>query len=164
MAPAVRWTRRGLARTVLGIVVVNLDTDLPLLAPEEQRFLDLTNSARAEHDLPALQPNNRLQSLARWKAGELARFDLLSHSLPDGSGLAEHLARFGLANAYAGENASVAEPWLGANVDVNHAKLIASPNHLANLLRPEMTHAGMASALGPGGLYSVQIFAVMHSE
>ncbi|MFO0850631.1 MAG: CAP domain-containing protein [Gemmataceae bacterium] len=138
---------------------------LPLLAAwlalpgavVELATLAETNRPRAEAGIARLVSDPALTRLAREHAATMARLNQLGHDL-DGRTFAERIAASKLRLTKAAENVAqgpqsprqAVESWL------------MSPGHRANLLDPDLTHVGVATAAAADGTrYWIQVFAAL---
>jgi hypothetical protein len=112
---------------------------------EEADFLARINAYRAENNFPPLAISAGLTRTATWLSGDMAAKGYFSHTDSLGRDLTERLRAFGVAGNtiwgenIAGGNASAAETF---------AQFAASPEHNANMLRPEFTTIGIGRAHG----------------
>lgn len=108
-------------------------------ADETVRLLTGINRLRTEAGLGLLADNPHLRSAAQAHGADLKNCGLLSHTGCDGSRLDQRLHWAGYAFTAAAEN--LAQGTAGA--DATLAAWINSPGHRQNLLRPDLTEAGM---------------------
>jgi uncharacterized protein YkwD len=119
-----------------------LDGDEALDA-EEQAFLGLINTYRAQNGLGPLAVSPAMTRAAAWMSADMASKNYFSHTDSLGRSAFVRLAAFGYAASTMAEN--VAAGNAGAQATFNQWK--ASPGHNANML-----HAGV-SAIGIGRAY-----------
>ncbi len=112
---------------------------------EEADFLARINAYRAQNNLAPLAIDAGLTRTAVWMSGDMAAKSYFSHTDSLGRDLTERLRVFGVTGNtiwgenIAGGNASAAETF---------AQFVASPDHNANMLRPEFTTIGIGRAHG----------------
>jgi len=128
---------------------------LPGNAVLEAALLALTNEARAEAGLGALEHDPDLAQAARHHAAEMADLGYFSHTSPvaENATLAQRVAKDGSFIVTLGENLA-----LVGDTDPAQASTtgwLESPGHRANLLRPRFTHVGFGSATYPDGRVAV---------
>lgn len=126
----------------------------PGLEADEQRMLDMVNSARAKAGLNPLRVDMDLSRLARMKGRDMIDKNYFDHNSPTYGAPFDMMKAAGLAYRYAGENLAGAPA-----VDTAHTSLLNSPGHRANILNPNYTRAGIGVV--SGGRYGkmfVQMF------
>jgi uncharacterized protein YkwD len=112
---------------------------------EEADFFARINAYRAQNNVPPLTISAALTRTAVWLSGDMAAKGYFSHTDSLGRDLTERLRAFGVTGNtiwgenIAGGNASAAETF---------AQFAASPEHNANMLRPEFTTIGIGRAHG----------------
>jgi len=135
--------------------------DAPLSAAEYQ-FVSLVNDYRASVGLNTLVPDRRLSDIARERSREsMAAGGTLTHYDANGQLvivrlLSANYVRYALAGENLAENNY---PW-DQSMAVAHAALLASPEHLYNVVHPAFTEIGIGIA-GPtpqGRFYYTQVF------
>lgn len=118
----------------------------------ERTVFTLTNQARREQGLPALQWSESLARAARYHAAHMAKYRYFAHDtrLPDGRRMspAERIAHFD--SSYAGENIA----WGQRTPQEAVKSWINSPGHRANMLERGSTRLGVGYVRG----YWVQVF------
>lgn len=118
----------------------------------ERAVLNLTNQARREQGLPALQWSESLAKAARYHAGHMAKYRYFDHDthLSDGRRMspAERIAHFD--KNYSGENIA----WGQRTPQDVIKSWINSPGHRANMLNRDSTRLGVGYVRG----YWVQVF------
>lgn len=110
----------------------------------ETTLIELTNQARAQAGLPALQTNATLRQAAQAKAVDMLSRDYWSHLAPDGAEPWQFVSEAGYTYTYAGEN--LAKGF--ATSEGVMAGWLASPGHRANLLGQNYTEIGLAVVNG----------------
>ena len=110
----------------------------------EQQVVDLTNAARAQNGLPPLQVSSSLVVAAQVHSGDMARLNVLDHTLP---GVAQPTLESRAAAV------GYKYSWLGENIAFNYpdapsvvAGWMNSPGHRANILNPNFTEIGVSVA------------------
>ncbi|MHB8917438.1 MAG: CAP domain-containing protein, partial [Desulfocucumaceae bacterium] len=108
------------------------------LNADEQRMLDLVNTARTNAGLKPLQADMALVRLARLKAQDMIANNYFSHTSPTYGSPFDMMKAAGVTYRYAGENLAGAPA-----VDVAHTNLMNSPGHRANILNVNFTKVGI---------------------
>ncbi len=120
------------------------------LSPEEQIMLELINEYRASYGLQPLTLSPVLMTVADWMARDMADNDYFSHTDSRGLGPFERMDHLGYAyNTWRAENLAAASE----NAQILLEYLQRSPGHNENLLRPEFSVIGIASAYNPHSYY-----------
>jgi uncharacterized protein YkwD len=134
----------------------------------ERRIFQLTNDARRQNRLPALDPDDNLTAKAREKSDDMLKNNYFSHTNPEGKTLKDRFHDEKPASirtiSRIGENI-----YMGARLDFStdikiQARLIVdgwmtSPGHRRNILDPSFTHLGVAVSARDKMCYATQIFA-----
>jgi uncharacterized protein YkwD len=107
-------------------------------------LVDLANADRTQLGLPPLAVNSELQDAAQLKANDMAQNGYFAHTSPSGKDPWYWFEQAGYNFSYAGENLAV---YFSDSNDVNTAWM-NSPEHRANLLNPNYTEIGIATAQG----------------
>ena len=124
------------------------------LNADEQRMLDLVNTARTSAGLKPLQADMALVRLARLKAQDMIDKNYFDHTSPTYGSPFDMMRAAGVTYRYAGENLAGAPA-----VDVAHTNLMNSPGHRANILNVNFTKVGIGVVNGgPYGKMFVQMF------
>jgi uncharacterized protein YkwD len=129
----------------------------PSVSDLEAAIVAYTNQERQARGLSPLAVNVQLLGAARHHAGNMARFNLMAHTLSqaDLPDLGSRLNYYDYRYMIAGEN--VAWNYSGAQAVV--AAWMNSPGHRANILNPDFTEIGVGiSYNGAGQLYYCQVF------
>lgn len=116
---------------------------------------DLINQNRANAGLAPLTWNTAAAAAARTRANEIV--SQFSHTRPGGSSGLTALSESGTSFIRAGENLAAGQDTAGEAVN----SWMNSPDHRANILKPEFTQTGIACIYIPGseyGYYWVQLF------
>ncbi|MFQ5800010.1 MAG: CAP domain-containing protein [Bacteroidota bacterium] len=125
------------------------------LEGDELLLVELTNSERGKHRLPALRINRILVEIGRYHSFDMAEREYVSHINPDGETPTERARKFGytyitLAENIAAGNQSVNEVFQG---------WMESSDHRANILSNQFTELGVGIYLGRDGqAYYTQVF------
>jgi uncharacterized protein YkwD len=122
-----------------------------------QRIIDLTNLDRLKAGTAPLAVNEQLTQAAVIQSGNMARLDVLSHSLPgtDQPALTDRAAAVGYHFTELGEN--IAFNYADAEAVV--AGWMASAGHRANILNADFTEIGASVAFNAQGQpYYTQVF------
>lgn len=119
----------------------------------EARIVAEANDARTEHGLAPLATDTSLATVADAHSGDMAARGYVNHTTPNGSGVADRYARFGVdcfgdENIYYTPNGGllVGEDQLAERVV---AEWLASPGHRKTLFGPEFIRQGIGAAVGP---------------
>jgi len=112
------------------------------------------NRARKEQGLPALTWSESLAGAAQAHAEEMARHNMVSHTLPGEPSLASRATKAGAHFSWIAENVVQSSSAEGA-----HQQFIQSPNHRANILDSDMNSVGIGVAERHGQLFVVEDFA-----
>jgi len=123
----------------------------------EQAVVDLTNQARQQNGLPALQVSSQLVSAAQIHTGDMARLNQMAHTLPGVAqpDLRSRAAAVGYNYSWIGENIAFGYPDAPSVV----TGWMNSPDHRENILNPNFTEIGVGFAWSAGGLpYATQVF------
>jgi len=150
----------------------------PLDVPNEQdrpdvaaRVLELTNQARAQKRrcgtrsfdaVPPLTSSLLLVQAAQIHANDMAARDALTHLGRDGSSVGDRVKRVGYPWRAVAENLAEGQEDAAAVV----RDWIASPEHCANLMNPNVTEMGAAFAISEQDMahaYWAQVFATPRS-
>ena len=145
----------------------------PLLSPglasageEGRTVLAQVNAARAQARVcgirrypaaPALRWSAPLAQAALGHSEDMARHDYFDHRAPDGSNVAQRVARSGYSGRRIGENIAAGQGDAAQAV----AGWVASPGHCANLMDAAYTEMGAAYAIDAGSrskIYWTQVF------
>lgn len=120
----------------------------------EREVLDLTNRERFKVGAPPLKANRRLTEAARGHAANMARQQILNHTL-DGKRFDERIEAQGYRSSAAGENI-----WSAATAAQAVAGWMGSPGHQRNLLNREYKEIGIGVGTGKSNQkYWTQVFA-----
>jgi uncharacterized protein YkwD len=129
------WTERPPTFTV------PLDASLEPIASTglaARRMLDLVNRARIDQGLTEVEEDPTLSAVAEDHSRDMVANRFLAHRSPVTGGLTDRLDAAGLHALIAVENIA-RDP----SLDDAHRQLMASPGHRANILHPDVTHAGV---------------------
>jgi hypothetical protein len=149
-------------RNVLGILILlemftflipfayNNNTIGNLAAVLPAILSDLTNTNRAQQNLPVLTVSPLLTEAAQLKANDMATYGYFAHTSPAGKSPWYWLEQVGYNYQYAGENLAVN---FSDSQDVVNAWM-ASPTHRANIVKGNYTEVGTAVA---SGIYQGQV-------
>ena len=122
-------------------------------ANAERELLALVNRARAQADLPPLQPDPELTQAAREHASAMAAHQQLSHQFSGEPDLARRVGNLTLHLDEAAENVATAD-----SADRAHEGLMNSPSHRENLMHPAYNIAGFGVVRRGSALYVVEDF------
>ncbi|MHA6297477.1 CAP domain-containing protein [Devosia sp. CAU 1758] len=135
------------------------------LAGLRQRALELVNASRAEADLPALGPGDRLNAAAQGHARDMLERDYYAHSSPEGDTvqdrfLAEEGSRWELVAENIARCAACTDTPDMAAMERLHQGWMDSPEHRANIMAKGLARFGFGIITdAEQGLYAVQTFA-----
>lgn len=131
------------ASTVIETNVIRNDNQF-LAAVLPGVLTTLANSDRAARGLPELRVNPLLEEAAKMKAEDMAAKEYFAHTSPEGLTPWVWISRAGYAYVHAGENLAVN---FSESESVAHAWM-NSPGHRDNILNPNYTEMGIATAEG----------------
>ncbi|MGD0328296.1 MAG: CAP domain-containing protein [Minisyncoccia bacterium] len=119
----------------------------------------LTNDDRAANDVPAVSENAQLAQAAQDAANDMATKGYFAHISPDGKDPWHWLNLVGYKYQYAGENLAVDF----TDSSAVESAWMASPEHHANIVKPQYTQIGIGTAngmyQGKEATFVVQFFA-----
>ena len=121
---------------------------------EAQEVLQLVNEQRTQNGLAPLALSGKLCELAALKAEDMAANNYFDHTSPTYGTPFDMLKQFGVSYRSAGENIAAGQrtPEEVMNAWMN------SSGHRANILNADYTELGVGIAVGPRGIYWVQLF------
>jgi hypothetical protein len=124
------------------------------LTDEEQAVLQATNAQREKDKLPALKANPQLALAAREHSEQMARMQVLGHTL-DKKSPSDRVNETGYKYLSVGENVAANQPTPEAVVE----SWMNSPGHRANILNKHYTEIGVGIARAKHGEpYYTQVF------
>jgi hypothetical protein len=127
-------------------------------------LVDLTNEDRTENALSPVEYDARLENAAQLAVNDMASKSYFAHNSPDGKTPWYWLKQVGYPYTYAGQNLAVN---FSDSQDVENAWL-NSPTHRANIMKPEFTRIGIATAKGTYKgeevIFVVQFFATPRAD
>ena len=129
----------------------------PTASAAVQRIIDLTNAERVKVGLAPLAVNGALMRAAGIQSSNMARLNLMSHTLPGTSTptLTDRAAAVGYQFSTLGENIA----FNYADADAVVVGWMASAGHRENILSPSFTEIGVAIATNSQGQpYYTQVF------
>jgi hypothetical protein len=142
-------SRRALSAVLTLLMALGLFVALPgraLAGPDEGSFFSAVNSARSANGLPALAYSGELAAVARRQAERMASSNKLYHNPNLGSEVSSW--------QIVAENVGYGPTWSGIQ-----QAFMASPDHRANILDPQLTQLGVGTAVGKDGrLWVAQVF------
>lgn len=144
----------GVAFLVFLLSVVPILAETFDITPDEERLVDLTNSARSDAGLPPLRTAPELMRSAETKARDMQQRGYFSHYSPDGTSPFDLMRQAGANFVSAGENIAK-----GPSVDKLFAGWMKSPDHKKNILGKDYTHLGIGVVSQGGTYWAVQHFA-----
>ncbi len=107
-------------------------------------LVDLTNSSRAQNNIPSLKVNPLLEQAAQLKAEDMAAKSYFAHTSPEGVEPWYWLAKVNYNYSGAGENLAIN---FSDSNDIANAWM-NSPGHRANILDNRFSEIGIATAKG----------------
>ncbi len=123
----------------------------------EQKAFDMVNAQRTAAGLSALVMDETLRAVARAHSEDMVNRAYFDHVNPDGKDSFQRMDAAGLNYMSAGENIAWNNTATPAETAV--AGWLASPHHLANIMRAQFNHTGMGAATdGHGAYYFTQDF------
>lgn len=137
----------------------------------EKKILEMTNAARAEKGVPALEPEPTLVEVARGHSDDMLVRGFFEHVNPDGLADSDRVAiRHRRLIGLTGENIWMSTgPGAGDIDKLAYAMMYGergwmnSPGHRANILRPEYTHLGVGVSVRGGEVRATQNFAYVRA-
>lgn len=114
-----------------------VDSSAEFLTAGERELLDLTNRTRARFGLPFLKASRQLTKAARGHAANMARQQILNHTL-DGKTFDQRIDATGYKSSSAGENI-----WSAPTASQAIASWMGSPGHQRNMLSAEFKEIGV---------------------
>jgi uncharacterized protein YkwD len=136
------------------LFLLSMSPALSMDSSAQRTLFAALNRERKEQGLPALKWNEALASAAQAHAVEMARHNLVSHTLPGEPSLASRATKAGAHFGWISENVVQSLSAEGA-----HEQFIQSPNHRANILDSDMDSVGVGVAERHGQLFVVEDFA-----
>lgn len=121
----------------------------------QQEMLTDLNATRRRAGLRPLALENHLNSAAVSHAADMASHNYFDHTGRDGRSPFDRMRADGARFGYAGENIAQS-----ASEREAYSALLASPEHLENIMNPHYSHVGIGVATAPdGSLLFVQDFS-----
>jgi uncharacterized protein YkwD len=133
---------RGLYAILAALVLVLPAVSTAGTTSHEQAVVQEMNRVRAEHGLPALRFDDRLQRAAVAHSREMLVNDVFQHGA-----FSTRLQRYNVQSRIAGENLAWGTGSMGTARAIVSAWL-ASPEHRANLLRTSFSRVGVGDLTG----------------
>jgi uncharacterized protein YkwD len=133
---------RGLYAILAALVLVLPAVSTAGTTSPEQAVVQEMNRVRAEHGLPALRFDDRLQRAAVAHSREMLVNDVFQHGA-----FSTRLQRYNVQSRIAGENLAWGTGSMGTARAIVSAWL-ASPEHRANLLRTSFSRVGVGDLTG----------------
>lgn len=124
-------------RTDADVAWMKEDSAASFLSPAEQELLNLTNRERFKFGLPALRASRQLTEAARGHAANMARQQILNHTL-DGITFDKRIESTGYRYTAAGENI-----WSATKAADAIAGWMGSPGHQRNMMSQEFREIGL---------------------
>jgi len=105
-------------------------------------IINLSNQARTQLSIPALQVNNSLMNAAQMKAEDMARLHYFAHVAPDGTTAWDYFKKVSYNYQVAGENLAITNE----NAQAVITAWLNSPAHRDNMLSTVYTDFGIGMA------------------
>ena len=144
------------------VVLVSILVDDPPLPGDLDDLagdvMERVNRLRVKRGLVALEPDDRLASVARMHSEDMARRGYLDHVDPEGRTPADRVESAGIRYTVVGENVVRTQ---GADdfAEASVRSWLESDGHRANMLNEEYTRTGVGVALdGTGTVYVTQLY------
>ena len=125
----------------------------------EWQLVQLTNQARAQHGLPPLHQDFRLQAAARTHTSLMALQKTLSHQLPGESVLVKRVELSGAYFDVIGETAA-----FNYTANAAQASFMHSPPHRRIILEPQYDAVGVGVVKHDGIVWMTEDFAHLQTE
>jgi uncharacterized protein YkwD len=113
------------------------------LSDYEAAVLNLINNIRISNGLGALQSNQILTDIARYRCSDMISNSYFSHYMPDGRNIFNILGENGVSYVNAGENLGQSIPASGGTPEAFANAWMQSPTHKANILRSVYSKIGI---------------------
>lgn len=111
---------------------------------DNQKIIELTNSYRADNDLPPLKLNDKLENASKTKVQDMFNNQYFEHNSPAGITPSQLVLNADYDYRFAGENLALGD--FKDEKDLVDAWMV-SPGHRANLLNPNFLEIGVTSGL-----------------
>ncbi len=128
--------------------------EIPPVETIEERLFVKLNEERAANGLGRLRLSPELVVLARLQSREMARLGILMHLSAKGESLKERLDRARLLYIGSGENVARSETFVP---ELIHESFMKSPEHRANILKPDFDEVGIGVVLSPDNGYFITV-------
>lgn len=150
------WFLLRIALPIAGLIILFFSDIFPLenfltIAPQDltasvaaSDVASLTNESRIESGLPPLAISPLLTEAAQLKADNMAQYSYYAHTGPDGKTMLDWMNEVGYHYLNAGENLVIDRTTAQQAVDA----WMNSPDHRANILRPQFTQIGVGVSEG----------------
>jgi hypothetical protein len=129
-----------------------------------ENVVSLVNESRAEENLKPLLINPELSKIAQSKAQDMTKNHYFAHTSPEGINPWYWFGKNNYSYKYAGENLAINYD----NAEEEHTAWMNSPTHKKNILSPQFTEIGIATATGSiegkKSHITVQIFATPQKQ
>jgi len=113
------------------------------LSDYEAAVLNLINNIRVSNGLGALQSNQILTDIARYRCSDMIGNSYFSHYMPDGRNIFNILGENGVSYVNAGENLGQSIPASNGTPEAFANAWMQSPTHKANILRSVYSKIGI---------------------
>jgi uncharacterized protein YkwD len=154
----------GASLLLLGILAAAAIASALAIDPQqaEQELIVLTNVDRTSNGVPALVPDQALQSVARFRSEDMVVRNYFSHSIPpDSHQVFDILKQRGISYARAGENLGRNNSPDYVTVQTVEQAFMNSPRHRSILLYPDYTNLGTGVAESGDGM---KVYTVLFTQ
>ena len=104
------------------------------------------NATRARAGLPTLKLDNRLTQVARAHGVDMAQHNYFAHESQSGKTPFDRMRAYRIPFGWAGENLA-----MSPDESTAYQALLASPEHLANIMQRHFSKVGIGAVQGPDG-------------
>ncbi|HEX7366918.1 MAG TPA: CvpA family protein [Pelobium sp.] len=116
----------------------------------ENHLLVLLNQERRKYNLPLLQRDTALRTVARAHSLDMFKKGYFSHISLENTTPFDRIRAHNISYTTAGENLALAQ-----TVEIAHIGLMNSPGHRANILNPKFGRVGIG--IMDGGIYGIMV-------
>ncbi len=124
----------------------------------EAAILNVINTIRVSNGLGALQANQELTDIARYRCSDMVTNSYFSHYTPDGRNIFNILRENGVPYVNGGENLGQSKPASNGSPEAFANAWMASPAHKANILRSVYSKIGIGVVDGGGRRVVATVF------
>lgn len=119
------------------------------IAAIEKKVWELTNQARTEAGIAALQYDEKMADVARAHSADMDARGFFEHNNPDEKTPFDRMKAAGFRYSYAAENIA----WNQRTPEAVMQSWMNSPGHRANILNENLTHIGIGLHIAENGSY-----------